>query len=376
MHARRGGWLDAHVYKNILINMKMIMLPPLVRAVLVACALSVPGAATADVPTVRIGAQVQDLGFVSEASIEAVHQVTVAAQVQGRVLALSVDTGDRVRRGQVLARIDAAEAAAALAAAQAVVGQAEAEMGNARSELARARGLVERQFLSASALDAARTRLEAAEAAVKAARAQREQAAAVKGQFEIVAPLDGVVSARHIETGEMAQPGRALFTLHDPARMRAVTDVAPQRLAALGEGAVRARVTLGDGGRVVDAEAVTLLPAADARTHTVRVRVELPAGTDGLMPGSFARVHFVGAAGTAEASVVVVPRAAILRRGELTAVYVADGAGGFALRQVRLGRGVNGSEAVEVLAGLKGDETLALDPVQAGLRARVAAPAR
>ena len=71
----------------------------------------------------------------------------------------------------------------------------------------------------------------------------------------------------------------------------------------------------------------------------------------------------------------MIPAAAVLRRGELTAVYAADGEGGFTLRQIRLGRTLPG-DAIEVLSGLKGDETLALDPVQAGIQARTAAAAR
>src|SRR5690606_19407100 len=125
-----------------------------------------------------------------------------------------------------------------------------------------------------------------------------------------------------------------------------------------------------------------------ARTHTVRVRVELPAGTADVLPGSFARVHFQGPPAAASAGPsgmssaasaagsIVIPTAAVLRRGELTAVYAADGEGGFTLRQIRLGRTLPGDDAVEVLSGLKGDETLALDPVQAGIQARTAAAAR
>ncbi|HRM70544.1 MAG TPA: efflux RND transporter periplasmic adaptor subunit, partial [Thauera phenylacetica] len=73
---------------------------------------------------------------------------------------------------------------------------------------------------------------------------------------------------------------------------------------------------------------------------------------------------------------IVIPAAAVLRRGELTAVYAADGQGGFTLRQIRLGRALPGGDAVEVLSGLRGDETLALDPVQAGIQARSAKAAR
>lgn len=361
--------------------MKPIMLPTPARAaaVLVLSLLAATsGGVRAEVPTVRIEARAVVPAIAAEATIEAVRQSTLAAQMPGRILELSADAGDRVRKGALLARIDPAEAAAAVAAAEAGIAQAESALANARAEYQRARSLVERKFLSQSALDNARAQFQAAEAQVRAARAQREQAATVRGYASVVSPLDGLVAARHIEPGEMAQPGRNLLTVYDPARMRAVADLAPQRLADLGTDGIRARVELGDGGRLIEAVALTVLPAADARTHTVRVRVDLPADLDRVVPGSFARVHFYapGAPDLAAAGTVVIPVAAVLRRGELTAVYVAEGGGGFGLRQIRLGRMLAGGEAVEVLSGLKGDETLALDPVQAGIQARSAAAAR
>ena len=392
--------------------MKPIMLPALARSffaraslerapgLLLAAALasfSLPG--HAEVPTVRIESRASVPFVVAEATIEAVQQSTLAAQMPGRILALAVDAGDRVSKGQVLVRIDPAEAAAAVAAAEAGIAQAQTGLANARAEYARARSLVERKFLSQSALDGARTQFEAAEAQLRAARAQREQVATVRGYAEVASPLDGVVAARHIEAGEMAQPGRNLLTIYDPAQMRAVVDLAPQRLAELGSGPLRASVELPASARTIEATAVTVLPAADARTHTVRVRVELPAGTADVLPGSFARVHFQGPPAAASAGFdvssaasgaspsgtpaaasaagpIVIPAAAVLRRGELTAVYAADGEGGFTLRQIRLGRTLPGDAAVEVLSGLTGDETLALDPVQAGIQARTAAAAR
>ncbi|MDO9598541.1 MAG: efflux RND transporter periplasmic adaptor subunit [Azoarcus sp.] len=323
--------------------------------------------AAAEVPTVRIEAQALGASVPVEATIEAVRQATLAAQVAGRVLDLRVDAGDRVRAGDLLLSIDAAEAVQAVAGAQAGVAQAEANRIKARADFDRSRSLFERKFISQSGLDQARTALDAAEAQLRAAQAGRGQASTVQGYTRIAAPISGVVSARHVEPGEMAQPGRELVTIHDPAALRAVADVSQQRIAALGGGALKARIELPDSGRWIDATAVTVLPSADARTHTVRVRVDLPLGIEGVVPGSFARVHFV----SAERSRLVVPAAAVVRRGELTAVYVADDKGGFSLRQLRLGEalgdGAGAEGGIEVLAGLRGGETIALDPVQAGI---------
>ena len=351
-----------------------------VSAVSAALLLAVPlgsAFAQAELATVRIQSHVYVAHISAEASIEALSQATLAAQMPGRIVDLAVDVGDRVRKGQMLLRIDPAEATAVVAAAEAAVAQADAALITAKAEYERARSLVARKFLSQSALDSARSQFQAADAQLRAARAQRTQATTVQAYATVVSPLDGVIAARHIEAGEMAQPGRTLLTVYDPARMRAVADLSPQRLAQLGDGVLSASVELNGGERMLEAAAVTLLPAADARTHTRRLRIDLPPGTEGVQPGSFARVHFHSAAASAAAAApVLIPAASVLRRGELTAVYVAQGEGRFSLRQVRLGRTVQDGTAVEVLSGLKGDETLALDPVQAGIQTRAASAAR
>nr|HQV08390.1 efflux RND transporter periplasmic adaptor subunit [Thauera sp.] len=255
--------------------MKPIMLPVLARSFLARVSFErAPGLllavalvslclpAHAEVPTVRIESRALVPVVAAEATVEAVRQSTLAAQMPGRILSLAVDAGDRISKGQVLVRIDPAEAAAAVAAAEAGIAQAQTALANARTEYARARSLVERKFLSQSALDGARTQFEAAEAQLRAARAQREQVATVRGYAEVASPLDGLVAARHIEAGEMAQPGRNLLTVYDPAQMRAVVDLAPQRLAELGSGPLRASVELPASGRTIEAVAVTVLPAA------------------------------------------------------------------------------------------------------------------
>lgn len=342
-----------------------------IRFVLSSLALALSASVHAQPQTLRVEPRAVASSLPAEATLEAVHRATLAARVPGRIVELKVDAGDRVAKGDILLRIDAAEASQAVAGAEAGIAQAQAGLINAKAAYERTKSLVERRFVSQAALDQAKAAYEAAEAQLRAARAGRGQAATVQGYTTIVAPLTGVVAARHVEAGEMAQPGRELVTVYDPAAMRAVVDVPQQRLAGLSGGVLKARVELPESGRWIDAASVTVLPAADPRTHTVRVRVDLPVQAEGLVPGMFARVHFV----TGEAARIAVPAAAILRRGELTGVYVADGKGGFALRQIRAGEPL-ADGSTEVLAGLVGGEEVALDPVQAGIATRAARAAR
>jgi multidrug efflux pump subunit AcrA (membrane-fusion protein) len=116
---------------------------------------------------------------------------------------------------------------------------------------------------------------------------------------------------------------------------------------------------LPEAQRWLDATQVQVLPTVDAATHTLQLRIALPAGLAGVVPGSFARV-WVPAAGQGAAGRLMVPSTAIVRRAEMTGVYVVDAQGGALLRQVRLGRPIG--DSVEVLSGVSAGERVALDP--------------
>jgi hypothetical protein len=131
----------------------------------------------------------------------------------------------------------------------------------------------------------------------------------------------------------------------------------------------KARIEIPSLGRWVDVKAMTIVPQADPRTHTTRIRLDLPPDVRGVVPGVYARAHFV----VGKAPRLLVPRAAVLRRSEVTAVYVVDANDRAGLRpqlrQIRLGTA--GDEvSVEVLAGLKPGERVALEPVKAGISAQ------
>jgi RND family efflux transporter MFP subunit len=296
--------------------------------------------------------------------VEAIRQATVSAQADGRVTELLVKAGDRVNAGQVLARVDARVAEQGVAASLSQVAQAEANLANARRNYERQRELAAQKFVSQSAVDQAEAAFKAAQAEVAALKASAGQAATQRSFATVTAPFAGVVGATHVEAGDLATPGRPLVTVFDPADLR-VTATLPQ--AALGRWK-RERpvaVELPVLARVVQALRATVVPLADARTHTVRVRLDLPAA-EGLLPGQFARAQFpVGTVRT-----IAVPPSALVRRGELTAVYVLAPKDRWLLRQVRTGETLvdpSAGPVVEILAGLAEGERIATDPVAAGV---------
>lgn len=316
-------------------------------------------AAGADsLPVLTVQPHAVALTFPAEAVVEAVQQATVAAQVPGRVIEVRADAGQMVKKGELLLRIDSREAAEGLRAA-------EARYGDAKAAYDRARSLMQQKFVSPAAVDKARAEFDAA-------AATRAAAAAGQSHTAIVSPITGIVARRHAELGEMASPGRPLFTIYEPGGLRVTANIPQYRLAEL-RAVKAAKVEFPELGKWVDAAAVAVLPMADAATHVSQVRISLPAGpeTAGLAtPGMFARVHFV----VGQARKLTVPDQAVVRRGEVAAVYVQGAGERLTLRQVRLGEAVGAGE-IEVLAGLAAGENVVLDPTRAaiGLKAAQAA---
>ena len=341
----------------------------LLALVVLACAACgrepAPAAAsrTPGLPTALVEMRDVELAYSAEAVVEAVRQSTVAAQVAGRIVDLRFDVGDYVRKGEVIVRIDERAAAQAAQASAAQAQQAEAELRNARAQYERAKQLVGEKFLSQAALDKAESDYKAAQARVAALLAGAELAATEKSFTVVVAPYSGVVSARHVELGEMATPGKPLMTGFDPGSLRVAATVPQAQIGAIQAGG-KARVEIPSLGRWIEVKRVTIVPAADPRTHTTQVRLELPADVRGVYPGVYARAHFV----TGTAPRLLVPRAAVVRRSELVAVYVVGEGGNLQLRQVRLGTAGDES-AIEVLAGLRPGERVALEAVKAGIAA-------
>lgn len=309
-----------------------------------------------------------------EAVVEAVRMSVVAAQVPGAVVDLQVKVGDRVQAGQVLLRLDARAAQQNAQASEAQVQAARAALALARQDLDRQRQLFQTQFISRAAFDHAEAQFQATQAQAQAQLAQAG-AAQTQAAFHVVrAPFAGVVSEVPVALGDMALPGRALLTLYDPGALR-VTAAVPQAVASRLAAGTTPRLQfpgLAEAQQWVQPLRVQWLPTVDPATHTVQVRADLPPGTPALAPGVYARLWLpatgegLGAAGDAP---VRVPGAAVVRRAELTALYVLDDAGQPLLRQVRLGRAEAGQ--VEVLSGLRVGERVVTDP-QAAARVPVA----
>ena len=295
-----------------------------------------------------------------DGAVEAINQSTVSAQTTGRVVELPFDVGDYVEKDAVIVRFTTTEQRARTGGAEAALAEARARLAEAQLAFDRTRDIYEKKLVAKAQLDKAAADLDAARARAAAAQAALTEARESLGYTVIRAPYAGIVVARHVQLGETVAPGRQLMTGLSLEHLRAVVEIPQQHIGPLRKHR-KARVILPDGKSIAAAE-LRIPPSADPSMHTFRVLVTLPPGEHGVFPGTLVKVAFV----SGEEERVLIPPESIVRRGEVTGVYVVGAGGRIGLRYLRLGTAA-ADGGVPVLAGLAAGERIATDPIAAGI---------
>ena len=277
----------------------------------------------------------------------------VAPTVMARVLEVRVQAGSVVRRGDIIATLDARDLTARLQQGEAALAAATAQARQADADLGRARQLFAKQAFTRQDLDAAEARAATARAQAAQARDALAEARVRLGETEVRAPFDGVVVARRVDPGDTAGPGAPVALLQDPSTLRLEADVSEHCATPLAIGA-ELPVRVGTPPSDLTARIEELAPVADPTSRTRHVKAVLPPDA-ALRPGAFASLRL--ACGTHAA--IVVPAAAVRRAGQLETVRVLlDGAP--VVRSVRTGKTIGGQ--VEILSGLNAGDVVVVEP--------------
>lgn len=310
-------------------------------------------------------------------TVSATQTSILASQAMGNIAEIRVREGDHVQRGQVLAVIDDAEPRAALdrataagSAAQQQLIAAESDLSLAESTLKRYQTLYEKNSVSPQEFDEMKGRQQSALARRDMARAEQSQAKAALAQAQtsldhtrIRAPFDGVVTEKKVDPGTLASPGMPIFTVEDVRRYRLEATVNENDLRYLRTGQ-QVPVTIDAlGNAALAGKVVQIVPAADAASRSFLVKIELP-GDSRLRSGLFGRAQF----SRGERQALLIPRTAVVERGQLQGIFVLDQNKIAGLRYVTLGK--PSGEAVEVLAGLESGERLVTRPGEIDLNGK------
>ncbi|MBP2550753.1 RND family efflux transporter MFP subunit [Neorhizobium galegae] len=201
-------------------------------------------------------------------------QSDLSFRVSGRITDRFVEVGDRVKAGQVLARIDAQEQKADLQVAVATLASAEAQQTQAQQAFDRQQSLFSTGVTTRADLDSARETLLRAQATVESEQAQLDTARDTLAQTDLTADADGVITARNAEVGQVAQAAQVIFTLAHDGPRDAVVNVDESLLLGR-ELADDIEVRLLSGGAPIKAEVREVSPTIDSSSATIRVKLGL-----------------------------------------------------------------------------------------------------
>jgi len=295
------------------------------------------------------------------ANLQALNNAPIYARTTGYVRRWLVDLGDPVRRGQVLAILDAPDVDQQLAAARADLQTARANQALAQSTATRWSTMLAKDAVSKQETDEKQGDLAAKSAVTNAARANVARLQALAGFTRLVAPFDGVVTSRSTEIGALVVSGNAsstpLFTVADVSRIRAYVKV-PQAYSGQIHPGMEVALTLPEyAGRTFTAKLTRTAGAVDPNSGTVLVELQAPNGDRALRPGSYAQASFP-LHGTG--STVTLPPSALVIGSKGTQVAVLGPDGKAQLRTVTIGN--DQGKVVEVTAGLSPSDRVIDNP--------------
>jgi membrane fusion protein, multidrug efflux system len=337
------------------------------------------------VPAVTAATETWPSIYEATGTVRARTSAVISSKMMGYVREVKVQTGDRVRQGQLLVTLDTrdldvssrrAEASreevrGAVAEADSAMASAKANLDLAQLTFGRMQDLFQKTSISNQEFDEVSAKLKAAQAAFEMARARRAQVNSKLAQVDqevrstevtrsyadVLAPFAGVVVSRSVEPGSLALPGAPLFTIEREGAYRLEASVEESRLAAIRVGQP-VSVTLDSVDRTLDARVSEIVPAVDAASRAYTVKIDLPAVRT-LRSGVFGRVAFQ----LTSRSLLAIPAGAVTDRGQLQSVLVAD-SGIARTRLITTGQKVK--DRIEVLSGLTAGEKV-IFPVPQGL---------
>jgi RND family efflux transporter MFP subunit len=288
--------------------------------------------------------------------------VDIAPRTGGRLLSVNVQLGDRVRRGQVLAKVEDREiveqvraAEASQEVAKATIRQREADLKVAELNFERSKNLFSRQLLAKQALDDAESRYLAAVAQTDLSKAQLSQNDARLSELRInlqhtsvASPVDGYVGKRNVDPGAMVNTNTAIASVVDISRLRLVVNVVEKDLRLVNAGDVADVEVDAYPGEKFSGKIARVAPVLDPATRTATMEVEIPNNDHKLKPGMYARINL-----TVEErkNTLVAPKNAVIDFENKRGVWMPNDQKRAAFVPVTLG--IEGPEQIEILSGLK-----------------------
>jgi RND family efflux transporter MFP subunit len=334
--------------------------------------------AVVNVATTKPGSQTELAELVLPGNLQANYEAPIYARTSGYLKRWLVDIGAPVKAGQLLGEIESPEVDQQLRQAQADLATAEANQKIADLTAQRWRDLRASDSVSKQEADEKIASAASGDAQMQAAHANVQRLKELSGFEKIVAPFDGIVTARNTDIGQLIAAGEntgpALFRVADMRRLRLYVTV-PQTYAAAMKPGLKADLVFPDRpGKIYTATLDSTSSAIDAATRTLLAQLVIDNKNGELLPGAYAEVHFKLPPGAGGESFKL-PANVLLFRGDGLHVGTVDANNHVVLKTVEVGRDY-GSD-IEIVHGLNADDNVILSPPDSltdGVSVRVAAP--
>jgi len=308
--------------------------------------------------------------------VQAYMESPIYARTNGYLKAWLTDIGAHVHKGQLLAEIETPEVDRELAQARADLATAQANLALANITNERWQGLVKTQAVSKQDADNKAGDAAAKAATVDSAQQNVNRLSDLESFKHVIAPFDGVVTARNTDVGYLINagqsPGTELFRMADIHRLRIYAEV-PEAYAAATDAGLRAEMHFAERpGKVYAADTIRTSNALDPSARTLQVELQLDNTQAQLFPGSYTEIHFKLPAST---QTLRLPANTVLFRPEGLLVAVVDAHDTVHLKKIDQGRDFG--KTIEVLNGLSPNDAVIVNPpdsIEDGMRVRIAPP--
>jgi RND family efflux transporter MFP subunit len=291
-------------------------------------------------------------------SLEAKTEARVRAELAGSVKRTFADEGQRVRRGMLLARLDDTAVRDAYLSAKSAVRSAESALQIAQRNAERSSRLANAGALPERDLETAQLNATNAEGALADAQARLAMAEKQLGNTMVRAPINGAVSERAVDPGDVVEVGAELFTIVDLSSLRLEATVPVEEIDRLKVG-MPVEFNVSGYDRSLSGRIERINPAVDPATRQVRIYVVIPNAEQSLVAGLYAE----GRVATDARRTVAVPASAVDRRGTAPVIHRLK-SGKVEVVPVRLGVRDEATDLVEVLSGVTPGDTVLLGSAQ------------
>ena len=305
-----------------------------------------------------VGAAATDKAMVLVGEVKSRYESNTSFRVNGKIIERKVEVGSFVKKGQIIARIDATDANLSAQAAIADVRSAEANYALAKAEVERQRQLVEKKFISQSALDIREAELKTSAARVQQAKAQSAASGNQTRYAALIADRDGVITQIKAEPGQVVQAGEMVAQIVDTKHIEVLIAVPESRMVALKAGdkvAIKLWAKIGAEDEKTYAGTVReIAPAANSSTRAFDVRVTIDDADEAVRLGMTAGVHFMDE----QTADIEVPLSAVTQINGQNTLWVIDKNGIAHPRAINIGQFTE--DGVNVISGLQKGEMIAI----------------